>query len=227
MGSLAIGASRRFGRVGWGAPSEASSAAVMSNTIETAGVVTLICLLIAYPVAYVMSEARGAKLQLLAVFVVVPLWTSVVIRSYAWMVVFQRRGVLNEALGTLGWIDEPIRFLPGTIAVNVGMVHIMLPFMILPLVAAMRGIDRSLLRAAGILGAGPFTAFRKIFLPLLLPGVLAGAALGFMMSLGLFITPALDWGMASALSTLLLLLTLAIYGVYVRIAGAAGLAGAR
>jgi ABC-type spermidine/putrescine transport system permease subunit I len=309
MGSLAIGASRRFGRVGWGAPSEASSAAepqasswtiakgyrwllvppalflalfflwpllrvalrsitdpalgfgnyarivsggpyapVMWNTIETAGVVTLICLLIAYPVAYVMSEARGAKLQLLAVFVVVPLWTSVVIRSYAWMVVFQRRGVLNEALGTLGWIDEPIRFLPGTIAVNVGMVHIMLPFMILPLVASMRGIDRSLLRAAGILGAGPFTAFRKIFLPLSLPGVLAGAALVFMMSLGFFITPALlggprhtmaavlieqqassllDWGMASALSTLLLLLTLAIYGVYVRLTGVAGLAGAR
>jgi putative spermidine/putrescine transport system permease protein/mannopine transport system permease protein len=222
--------------------------AVLWITVETAATVTAICLLLAYPVAYVIAQAKGTRLKVLTGLVLVPLWTSVVIRSYAWMVVFQRRGVLNEALGTLGWIDEPIRFLPGTIAVNVGMVHIMLPFMILPLVASMRGIDRSLLRAAGILGAGPFTAFRKIFLPLSLPGVLAGAALVFMMSLGFFITPALlggprhtmaavlieqqassllDWGMASALSTLLLLLTLAIYGVYVRLTGVAGLAGAR
>lgn len=221
---------------------------VLWNTIETAGFVTLICLAIAYPVAYVMSEARGALLQVLVIFVVVPLWTSVVIRSYAWMVVFQRRGVLNDALQTLGLAAEPVRFLPGTLAVNVGMVHIMLPFMILPLFATMRGIDRSLLRAAGVLGANPLVAFRKVFLPLSLPGVLAGTALVFMMSLGFYITPALlggprhimaavlieqqansllDWGMASALSTLLLVLTLAIYGVYVRITGQSGLAGAR
>ena len=143
---------------------------------------------------------------------------------------------------SLGWIDEPIRFLPGTIAVNVGMVHIMLPFMILPLVATMRGIDRSLLRAAGILGAGPFTAFLKIFLPLSLPGVCAGRAGVHDVARVLHHAGAarrtathdggrahraagqrlLDWGMASALSTLLLPLTLAIYGVYVRLTGVAG-----
>jgi ABC-type spermidine/putrescine transport system permease subunit I len=195
-----------------------------------------------------MSKARGSVVRIMGAMVLVALWTSVVIRSYGWMVVFQRRGVLNQALVATGFVDDAVNFIPGSLAVHVGMVHIMLPFMILPLVAAMRGIDRSLLRAAGILGAGPFTAFRKIFLPLSLPGVLAGAALVFMMSLGFFITPALlggprhtmaavlieqqassllDWGMASALSTLLLLLTLAIYGVYVRLTGVTGLAGAR
>jgi ABC-type spermidine/putrescine transport system permease subunit I len=218
---------------------------VLLNTVETAALVTAICLLVSYPVAYLMSHARGTLLQVLAAFVVVPLWTSVVIRSYAWMVVFQRRGVLNDVLQAVGLVDVPVRFIPGAIAVNVGMVHIMLPFMILPLFTTMRAIDRSLIRAAGVLGATPFTAFRKIFFPLSLPGVIAGCALVFMMSLGFFITPALlggprhlmaavlieeqansllDWGLASALSTVLLVMTLALYAVYVRLTGSGGFA---
>lgn len=211
---------------------------VLWITIETAAIVTLFCLVTAYPVAYVMSKAKGRTLHLMAAMVIIPLWTSVVIRSYAWMVVFQRRGVLNEALVSSGFVDSPINFIPGSIAVNVGMVHIMLPFMVLPLVANMRSIDRSLLTAASVLGASPFTAFRKIFLPLSLPGVLAGSTLVFMMSLGFFITPALlggprhmmaavlieqqanrllNWGLASALATVLLAITLAIYAVHVRL----------
>ena len=207
-------------------------------TIQTAAIVTLLCLVTAYPVAYVMSKAEGRRLHLMAAMVIIPLWTSVVIRSYAWMVVFQRRGVLNEALVASGIADKPIHFIPGSLAVNVGMVHIMLPFMVLPLVANMRSIDRSLLTAANVLGASPFTAFRKIFLPLSLPGVLAGSTLVFMMSLGFFITPALlggprhmmaavlieqqanrllDWGLASALATVLLAITLVIYAVHVRL----------
>jgi len=207
-------------------------------TIETAAIVTLLCLVTAYPVAYVMSKAEGRRLHLMAAMVIIPLWTSVVIRSYAWMVVFQRRGVLNEALVASGIADKPIHFIPGSLAVNVGMVHIMLPFMVLPLVANMRSIDRSLLTAANVLGASPFTAFRKIFLPLSLPGVLAGSTLVFMMSLGFFITPALlggprrmmaavlieqqanrllDWGLASALATVLLAITLVIYAAHVRL----------
>ncbi len=218
---------------------------VLLNTVETAALVTAICLLVSYPVAYLMSHARGTLLQVLAAFVVVPLWTSVVIRSYAWMVVFQRRGVLNDVLQAVGLVDVPVRFIPGAIAVNVGMVHIMLRFMILPLFTTMRAIDRSLIRAAGVLGATPFTAFRKIFFPLSLPGVIAGCALVFMMSLGFFITPALlggprhlmaavlieeqansllDWGLASALSTVLLVITLALYAVYVRLTGSGGFA---
>jgi putative spermidine/putrescine transport system permease protein/mannopine transport system permease protein len=220
---------------------------VLWNTIETAAVVTALCLLIAYPVAYVAARLRGAWLHLAAAAVLIPMWTSVVIRSYAWMVVFQRQGVLNDALIVLGLTDAPVRFLPGPIAVNVGMVHIMLPFMILPLVANMRAIDRTLLSAAAILGANPTMAFLKVFLPLSLPGINAGVALVFMTSLGFFVTPALlggprhmlaavlieqqanqllNWGMASALATVLLVLTLAIYVVYARLTGGAAGAGA-
>jgi ABC-type spermidine/putrescine transport system permease subunit I len=215
---------------------------VLWATVQISATVTLLCLLLAYPVAYVMSHLKGTLLQVAAACVIIPLWTSAVIRSYAWMVVFQRKGVLNEALIATGMIDDAIRFLPGSFAVHVGMVHIMLPFMILPLIANMRSIDRSLLRAAEIMGANPFIAFAKIFFPLSLPGISAGVALVFMMSLGFFITPALlggpqhlmaavlieqqanvflDWGLASSLATVLLLVTVLIYLVYMRLAGGA------
>ena len=211
---------------------------VLWSTIEVAGLVTLLCLLLAYPLAYFVSRAHGRRLKLLMVFVLVPLWTSVVIRSFGWMIVFQRQGVLNEALQSLGLTEAPVTFLPGPLAVYVGMVHIMLPFMILPLVASMRGIDRTLLRAADVLGAPPYRRFLEVFLPLSLPGVSAGVALVFMTSLGFFITPALlggprmlmaavlieekanvqlDWGLACALATTLLLITTAIYLLYLKL----------
>lgn len=213
---------------------------VLWATILTAAIVTFICLLLAYPVAYVMSQARGSFLQIAAACVIIPLWTSAVIRSYAWMVVFQRRGILNEALVGSGIVNEAIRFLPGSFAVHVGMVHIMLPFMILPLLANMRAIDRSLLRAAETMGASPLVAFAKVYFPLSIPGISAGVALVFMMSLGFFITPALlggpehlmaavlieqqanvflDWGLASALATVLLVVTGAMYVAYMRLTG--------
>jgi putative spermidine/putrescine transport system permease protein/mannopine transport system permease protein len=216
---------------------------VLWNTLETSAVVTLLCLLLAYPVAYVMAAANGLWMNVMGAFVIIPLWTSVVIRSYAWMVVFQRNGVLNDALKGLGLTDAPISFLPGALAVHVGMVHIMLPFMVLPLVAGMRTIDRSLLRAAEVMGATPGQAFAKIFLPLSIPSVAAGSALVFMMSLGFYITPALlggprhmmaavmieqqanqllNWGLASALATLLLAATVVIYLVYARVTRIAG-----
>lgn len=215
---------------------------VLWNTLSTAGIVTVLCLLIAYPVSYAMAQARGLKLQLIALFVIVPLWTSAVIRSYAWMVIFQRSGVLNDALVTLGLSSEPVRFLPGLFAVNVGMVHIMLPFMILPLLANMRAIDGSLMRAAEVMGANPIQSFFRVFLPLSLPGISAGCAVVFMMSLGFYVTPALlggpqnmmaavlieqqanqllNWGVASALSTLLLIATVVIYLIYARMTGGA------
>jgi putative spermidine/putrescine transport system permease protein/mannopine transport system permease protein len=211
---------------------------VLWLTVETALVVSVLCLLLAYPVAFAMARARGSLLHLMAALVLIPLWTSVVIRSYAWMVVFQRRGILNQALAATGLSDGPVNFIPGSFAVHVGMVHIMLPFMILPLMAGMRSIDVSLLSAAGVMGATPWQAFVKIFLPLSMPGVAAGTALVFMMSLGFYITPALlggprhmmaavlieqqansllDWGLASALSVVLLVITVAIYLLYLRI----------
>jgi putative spermidine/putrescine transport system permease protein/mannopine transport system permease protein len=215
---------------------------VMWNTIETAATVTALCLLVAYPVAYVMAKTRGRWLQIMAALVLIPLWTSVVIRSYAWMVVFQRRGVLNDLLLATGLVDAPVSFLPGALGVHVGMVHIMLPFMVLPLLSSMRAIDGTLLRAAEVLGASPTKVFWRVFLPLSLPGLNAGVALVFMTSLGFFVTPALlggpqhmmaavlieqqantylNWGMASALSSTLLVVTLAIYVVYLRVSGGA------
>jgi putative spermidine/putrescine transport system permease protein/mannopine transport system permease protein len=156
------------------------------------------------------------------------------------MVIFQRRGVLNEVLLTAGILEKPVSFLPGSLSVHVGMVHIMLPFMLLPLLASMRSIDRSLLTAASVLGANPVRSFVAVFLPLSLPGVVGGSTLVFMMSLGFFITPALlggpehmmaavvieqqanqllNWGLASALATVLLVITLAIYLVHIRLTG--------
>jgi ABC-type spermidine/putrescine transport system permease subunit I len=211
---------------------------VLWTTIETAGVVTVLCLLLAYPLSYAIARAEGRRLKLLMIFVLIPLWTSVVIRSYGWMIVFQRQGVLNDILLSLGLTQSRLTLLPGALAVHVGMVHIMLPFMILPLVASMRGIDRSLLRAADVLGAPPHRRFLEVFLPLSLPGVSAGVALVFMTSLGFFITPALlggprftmaavlieeeanvllDWPLASALATTLLVLTTALYLVYLKL----------
>jgi ABC-type spermidine/putrescine transport system permease subunit I len=211
---------------------------VLWLTLETATIVAILCLLLAYPFAFVMTRTRGSLLRIMGAVVLVPLWTSVVIRSYGWMVVFQRRGILNQALVATGLSDDAITFIPGSLAVHVGMVHIMLPFMILPLAASMRAIDQSLLSAASVMGATPTQGFLRIFLPLSLPGVAAGCALVFMMSLGFFITPALlggprhmmaavlieqqanallDWGLASALSAVLLVVTTAIYLVYVRV----------
>jgi len=211
---------------------------VLWTTIETAGIVTVLCLLLAYPLSYAIARAEGRRLKLLMIFVLIPLWTSVIIRSYGWMIVFQRQGVLNDMLLSLGLTQSRLILLPGALAVHVGMVHIMLPFMILPLVASMRGIDRSLLRAADVLGAPPHRRFLEVFLPLSLPGVSAGVALVFMTSLGFFITPALlggprftmaavlieeeanvqlDWALASALATTLLVLTTALYLVYLKL----------
>lgn len=218
---------------------------VLWNTIEIAAVVTILSLLIAYPIAYAMAHARGTILKIIGACVIIPLWTSVVIRSYAWMVVFQRQGILNDGIGGLfalfGAEHVPIRFLPGSLAVHVGMIHIMLPFMILPLVANMRSIDQRLIRAAEVMGANPVQSFLRVFLPLSLPGISAGSALVFMLSLGFYVTPALlggsrhmmaavlieqqanqllNWGLASALATILLVITIAIYFVYLRVSAA-------
>ena len=216
---------------------------VLWNTVETAGVVALLCLLVGYPLAYVVARAAPGLMRLMMACVLVALWTSAVVRSYAWMIVFQRKGVLNEMLVLAELVQKPVNFLPGSLAVHVGMVHIMLPFMILPLVAAMRAIDPTLLRAADILGAHPLRTFWHVFLPLSRPGVSAGLALVFMTSLGFYITPALlggprhmmaavlieqqangllNWGFASALSTTLLLVTVGIYLLYLRATGGAG-----
>jgi ABC-type spermidine/putrescine transport system permease subunit I len=202
-------------------------------------VVTVLTLVLGYPVAYALASMSPARANVLMIFVLIPFWTSILVRSYAWMVLLGREGTVNRMMILLGLVDEPVKLLNTRLAVYVAMVHILLPFMILPLYSVMRGIDRNLLRAAENLGASPFHVFRRVFLPLSLPGVGAGCLLVFILALGFYITPALlggqrditismliaqqvnllKWGFASALALLLLVAALAVYFAFTRILG--------
>ncbi|MCM8749820.1 ABC transporter permease [Thermomicrobiaceae bacterium CFH 74404] len=213
---------------------------VMRTTFTIALQVTAICLVLGYPLAYFLSTLRARTARLLLILVLIPFWTSILVRTYAWMVLLQRQGVVNRWLLELGLIDEPLRMMYNRIGVLVGMVHVLLPFMVLPAFAVMRGIDRDLIRAAQNLGATPLQAFLRIFFPLSLPGVAAGSLLVFILALGFFITPALMGGrteimiaqlmedqirtqlnfpFAAALGTVLLAVTLVIFVIYNRLLG--------
>jgi putative spermidine/putrescine transport system permease protein/mannopine transport system permease protein len=208
---------------------------VFANTFEIAGTVTFGTLVLAYPVAWVLSLARGSLLHICLAIVIIPFWTSVVVRTFAWMVLFQRHGILNAALLALGTARKPVQLLGSFAGLQIGMVHIMLPFMILPLLNAMRSIDPAFLRSAALLGANPLRQFWYIYLPLSAPGVAAGCLIVFISALGFFVTPALlgsprdmmiavliqqeasdllNWPMASALAALLLLATAMLYFLY-------------
>lgn len=212
---------------------------VFGITLQIAIVVTLVTLLLGYPVAYALSSVSPARANLLMILVLIPFWTSILVRSYAWMVLLGQEGIINEALLAAGVLNEPMKMLNTRLAVYLGMIHILLPFMILPLYAVMRGIDRNLLRAAGNLGAPPSAVFRRIFLPLSLPGIAAGCLLVFILSLGFYITPALlggqrdimvsmliqqqisqlNWGFGAALALVLLVIALGIYLLFTRLLG--------
>jgi ABC-type spermidine/putrescine transport system permease subunit I len=208
---------------------------VLLFTLETAAIVTGLCLLIGYPVAALLARMRGPLGSALVGLVIASLWTSAIVRSYAWMILFQRFGVINQALVGLGLTEAPIRILQTPAAVDIGMVHILLPFMLLPLVMTLRRMDRTLLRAGQMLGAGPVRLFLRVYLPLSLPGVMAGTVLVFISALGFFITPSLlgggrtpmaammieeqasiylNWPLACTLATILLAMTLAIYALF-------------
>ncbi|MEA2774470.1 MAG: putative spermidine/putrescine transport system permease protein [Acetobacteraceae bacterium] len=211
---------------------------VFWTTLRTAIAVTFGCLLFGYPVALTLVRpGRAAGVAL--IIVLLPFWTSILVRSYAWMVLLGRRGLLNEALLASGVIDHPLRILNTSIAVHIAMIHILLPYMILPIANALRQIDPSLGRAALGLGATPFRVFREVILPLSMPGVGAGVLLVFVLSLGFYITPALvggprdmtvsmliaqqvdqlNWPYAACLSATLLAATLAIMAVFQRLFG--------
>jgi putative spermidine/putrescine transport system permease protein len=229
---------------GFSVPSTASLR-VFEITLRISLVVTVVTLLLGYPVAYVLASIRPSRANLLMIFVLIPFWTSILVRSYAWMVLLGREGTINKLLIKLGFRDEPVQLLNTRFAVYVGMIHILLPFMILPLYSVMRGIDRGYLRAAENLGGRPSQVFRHVFLPLSLPGVGAGCLLVFILALGFYITPALlggqhdvmisiliaqqvtliKWGFASALALILLIVALAIYVVFSRVLGVERLYG--
>jgi putative spermidine/putrescine transport system permease protein len=221
-------------------PEQAVFRNVLGRTLWISAVVTLVCLLLGYPVAYFISRQPHGRAAVLLFLVLLPFWTSLLVRTVAWVVLLQREGILNNLFLSLGLVNEPVRMIFNRFAVYVAMVHVLLPFMVLPLYAVMKGISPSYLRAASSLGAAPFTAFRRVYVPQTLPGVGAGCLMVFIQALGYYITPALvggaddqmisyfiafyasktvNWGMAAALSIMLLAATVALYAVYDRMVG--------
>ena len=207
-------------------------------TFNTSVTVTLGTLLLGYPVALGLARARTLA-PLILIVILLPFWTSVLVRSYAWMVLLGRHGLINEALLALGMIDRPIRILNTSLATQIAMIHILLPYMILPIANALRQIDPSLERAASGLGATPWATFRQVILPLSMPGVAAGVLLVFVLALGFYITPAmvggpreitlsmliaqqvdqLNWAYAATLSAVLLATALALIAAARRLPG--------
>ncbi|TQF84470.1 ABC transporter permease [Elioraea sp. Yellowstone] len=213
---------------------------VLARTFGISALVTLLCLAAGYPVAALLASLEPRRAAVLFAFVLLPFWTSLLVRTAAWVVLLQREGVVNAALLGLGLVEAPLQMIFTRFAVVLAMAHILLPFMILPLYAVMRAIPPGLGRAAASLGAPPWLAFLRVTWPLSLPGVAAGSLMVFIQALGYYITPALlggasdqmiswfiafyasrtvNWGMAAALSALLLVATAALYAVYARLAG--------
>src|SRR5271165_789819 len=212
---------------------------VFWTTLRTALVVTLGALALGYPVALALSRLRHGVATFVLIIVLLPFWTSVLVRSYAWMVLLGRRGLVNETLIASGLIDAPLKLLNTPFAVHIVMIHILLPYMILPIASVLRQIDGALLRAAAGLGAPPWRVFLQVVLPLSIPGVAAGTLLVFVLSLGFYITPALvggprdlmlsmliaqqvdllNWPYAACLSVALLATTLLLILVFQRLPG--------
>lgn len=208
---------------------------IFARTFTISFGVTAMCLILGFPVAYLLANLPAGQSNLLMIFVLLPFWTSLLVRTCAWIVLLQSEGVVNDSLRWLGVIDEPLRLIYNRFGVYVAMTHVLLPFMILPLYSTMKAISPAYMRAAASLGASPVTAFRRIYLPQTLPGVGAGCLLVFILALGYYITPALvggaadqmisyfiafyttetvNWGLASALGAVLLLATLLLAVVY-------------
>jgi putative spermidine/putrescine transport system permease protein len=216
-------------------------------TIWISLLVTMSSLLLGYPIAYYLANRGGLRFNLVIFCVIVPYFTSVIVRTYSWMVLLGRNGIVNQIFAHLGVIEEPLPLLYNKFAIVVGMVYVLLPYMVLTLYAAMKAIDPTLTRAARALGAGGVYVFRHVYLPLSLHGVISGALIVFILSIGFFITPSLmggpsdvmiamliersveitlDWPSATVMSLFLLVVTLLLYAVYFRITDIRRLVGA-
>jgi putative spermidine/putrescine transport system permease protein len=211
---------------------------ILVRTFEMSALVTLWCLLLGYPLAYWLSTLPARQANVLMILVLVPFWTSILVRVAAWIVLLQSGGLVNRALIGLGLVDQPLALLFNRTGVVIAMTHILLPFMILPLYSVMKGVPPTYLRAAVSLGSPPLAAFFRVYVPQTYPGIGAGALLVFILAIGYYVTPALlggaddqmlsyyvaqyanvnvNWGMASALGGLLLAATLVLYAVYRRV----------
>ena len=207
---------------------------VFANTLVIAFTVTLIALLIAFPIAFALTRLQGGWRTLVFACVLLPLWISVLVRTFSWMLVLERNGPVNRLLVGSGLIDAPLSLLFNQTGVLIGMVHVLLPYSVLPIYAALARVDPSLLRASEGLGASAVTTFLRVLLPLSSRGVATAATFTFQLSLGFFVTPALlggassmtlsmlidsfvsdrlDWPLAAAASVVLLVAALAIVAV--------------
>jgi putative spermidine/putrescine transport system permease protein len=228
-----------FGRIVPADPDQSIYLAIFGRTLLIGGAVTLFALALGYPLAYWISTLPERRANLVMIVVLIPFWTSVLVRVAAWIVLLQSEGLVNRALLGMGLVDQPLALLFNRVGVYIAMTHILLPFMILPLYSVMKGIPRTYQRAAVSLGSHPFAAFWRVYVPQTYPGVAAGALLVFILAIGYYITPALlggpndqmvsyyvayftnvtiNWGMACALGGLLLAATLVLYALYGRIA---------
>jgi putative spermidine/putrescine transport system permease protein len=218
---------------------EAVFSQILWRTFEISATVTILALALAYPLSYWLSTLPDRRANVLLILVLLPFWTSVLVRIAAWIVLLQNNGLINESLIAVGIIDSPIPMLFNRVGVVIAMVHILLPFMILPLYSVMKTIPGNYLRAAVSLGSHPLAAFLRVVLPQTYPGIAAGSLLVFITSIGYYVTPALlggasdqmlsyyiaqytnvevNWGMACALGAVLLSATLVLFVFYRRVA---------
>ena len=213
---------------------------VLLTTLMISGIVAILAVAMSYPLAYLMATSRNTTRNILLVVVLLPFWTSSLVRTTAWIILLQSNGVLNKLLMGSGLTESPIAFVYNMSGVLIGMTHVLMPFVVLPLYASFRALDASTVRAAEGLGAGSVTTFRRIIFPLTAPGVVAGAMIVFMNAVGFYITPALmggpaqtmiaqmianniirelNWGFAAALAVILLTVTLGLFALFQRIFG--------
>lgn len=211
---------------------------IFLTTFELSVLVTALAVLLGYPLSYMIAMLPPRAAAICLSLVLIPFWTALLVRTYAWLVILQRRGVVNAILLRWGVIDEPLLLVHNFTGTTIGMLHIMIPFLVLPLYANMRAIDRDYVRAAASLGASPTAAFWRVYLPLSVPGLAAGTVMVFVICLGFYVTPQFlgggrvttismkiqqniatyfDWGAASSLGVVLFVVTLAIFWGFSRL----------
>lgn len=229
------------GTIGWVPEDRQVYIDYLERTVWISLVVTVLCFAIAFPMAYLMAMGSQQLRRILFILVLLPFWTSLLVRTAAWVILLQKNGVVNDALIWTGLTDEPMQLIFNRFGVYVAMVHVLLPFMILPMYSVMRTIPRDHLRASASLGARPAATFFQVYLPQTLPGVGAGCLLVWVLAIGFYITPALvggggdqmlsfliaefalktaNWHMAAALALLLLAMVAMIYPLMARLTGA-------
>jgi putative spermidine/putrescine transport system permease protein len=213
---------------------------IFTNTFIVSGLVTIISLLIGFPVAWTLAIMPARLASLVFAILLLSMWTNLLARTYAWMVLLQRTGLINKMLVGMGLIDKPLALVNNLTGVTIGMTYIMLPFIVLPLYGVIKKIDPAVLQAAALCGASRWQCLTRVLLPLAAPGMMAGALMVFVMSLGYYVTPSLlggtanmmlaeliaqfvqslvNWGMGGAAAFVLLVVTLSLYAVQLRLFG--------